>query len=74
MAGLTRIAVGNDQTFTGHPACLMHQHVRPLVVAVVGNEQTGRIGMMGVHGFEDLGGLGAGRGAHVHGLWISLKS
>ena len=51
---LTRVHVGDEQAFTRHTASLMYKQVRPLVVRVVGDEQTGGRGVMRVEGFDDL--------------------
>jgi hypothetical protein len=37
---LTSVAIRHHQSFAGHPAGLVDQHVRPLVVRVVGDEQS----------------------------------
>lgn len=53
----TGIKVRNDETLARHPTGLVHEHVGALVVRVVGDEEAGRLGVVRVEGFDDLGGL-----------------
>ena len=54
---LTSVAIRHHKSFARHSPGLMDQHMCPLVVRVVGDEQSRGLGVMRVEGFNDLGGL-----------------
>jgi hypothetical protein len=53
----TSVKIRHDKSLTRHPARLVDQHVRSLVIRVIGHEETRWLDIVRVQGFDDLSGL-----------------
>lgn len=72
-----RIEVGDHQRGRRQARRLVHEQMGTLVVRVVGDQKPGRdgrfeCGVVGVEGFEDLGGLGIWSVVRLCGGWTDF--
>ncbi|KAH3669050.1 hypothetical protein OGAPHI_001646 [Ogataea philodendri] len=69
------IVVHNHKVRRVQPFHLMHKHMRPLVIRIVGNNNTCWLGTSTVEGLDQLGGLGTWRSTHVHHemVWLHVQ-
>ena len=63
----TSVKIRHDKSLTRHPARLVDQHVRSLVIRVVGHEESRWLDIVRIQGFDDLSGLS--RVSTCRALW-----